>query len=132
MPSEEGYKNLIPASKQSKEEARENGRKGGIASGKARREKRKFKELLELAFAQKIKNKDTGEERTKKEVTMIVLADKCIRGDLKAIELAQSMLGEASPNKVEITGKDGNDLFKARRLSKEEARELMEDMDQEY
>lgn len=39
-------KYLIPADKRSSDEARENGRKGGIASGQARREKRLLKESI--------------------------------------------------------------------------------------
>ena len=49
----DGIENLIPV--QSEEEAREKGRKGGIASGKARREKRDRKqiasELLDLTVS---------------------------------------------------------------------------------
>ena len=39
--------NLIPANKRSKEEARENGRKGGIASGKSRREKSDLRKAVQ-------------------------------------------------------------------------------------
>lgn len=38
--------NLIPADQRSTDEARENGRKGGIASGQARREKKLLKESI--------------------------------------------------------------------------------------
>lgn len=40
--------NLIPFSERSASEARENGRKGGIASGAARRRKRSLKEAADL------------------------------------------------------------------------------------
>lgn len=43
-------KNLIPANERSKEEAIENSRKGGIASGKARREKRDLRKALQMAL----------------------------------------------------------------------------------
>ena len=43
--------NLIPCSERSKAEARENGRKGGIASGKARRQKSNIKKALETILA---------------------------------------------------------------------------------
>lgn len=39
--------NLIPNSKRSPSEARENGRKGGIASGEARRRKKTLREIME-------------------------------------------------------------------------------------
>lgn len=43
-------KNLIPFSERSKSEARENGRKGGIASGKKRRQIKSFREAAEWAL----------------------------------------------------------------------------------
>ena len=41
-------KNLIPQAQRSPKEARENGRKGGKASGEARRAKRTLRELVEI------------------------------------------------------------------------------------
>ena len=41
-------KNLRPGSMQSKSEVRENGRKGGIASGQARRRKKTLSELAKM------------------------------------------------------------------------------------
>ena len=41
-----GAENLIPTNQRSKEEARELGRKGGIASGIARRERKTLKDEL--------------------------------------------------------------------------------------
>ena len=43
MKENAGYSNLIPASKLTPEERRENGRKGGIASGIARNERKTLK-----------------------------------------------------------------------------------------
>ena len=40
--------NLIPNSERSPKEVRENGRKGGIASGIARREKKTLREMMEV------------------------------------------------------------------------------------
>lgn len=44
------HENLIPNQVRSGEEARERGRKGGIASGKARRRKKEFQERLKAAM----------------------------------------------------------------------------------
>jgi len=41
-----GHDNLIPASKRSKDEARGNGQKGGVASGKSRRRKKALRLAL--------------------------------------------------------------------------------------
>lgn len=43
--------NLIPTSERSKEEVREIGRKGGIASGEARRRKREMKDAIDLLLS---------------------------------------------------------------------------------
>lgn len=48
-----GKENLIPCSERSKDEAREIGRKGGIASGKARLKNKHGKELVRAILAMK-------------------------------------------------------------------------------
>lgn len=48
--------NLIPTNKRSKEEAREIGRKGGIASGRKRRERRQMREELDLLMSMPLTN----------------------------------------------------------------------------
>ena len=53
-----GEKNLIPCSERTKEEAREIGRKGGIASGKARREKADLRKLMEMMMSEKVPDSD--------------------------------------------------------------------------
>ena len=53
-----GHENLIPFSERSKDEAREKGRKGGIASGKTRREKANMRKLIETFLDSKIEGKD--------------------------------------------------------------------------
>ena len=60
--------NLIPANKRSLSEARENGRKGGIASGKARREKKLWKDEIMKRLGENDWNEiiDNLKERAKK------------------------------------------------------------------
>lgn len=49
--------NLIPfTSEQSREEAKKNGRKGGIASGKAKRRKKAVREVIEMIASQQVTN----------------------------------------------------------------------------
>lgn len=115
--------NLIPNSMRSPTEVRENGRKGGINSGRARREKRTLRELIDLVLSQKIKNTETGEQATKKYVVAIKLCERAIKGDIKAIELLTKILGEQK-EKVELTGKDGTPLYQPRTLTPDEMREL--------
>jgi len=121
-----GSENLIPFDKRSEEEQREMRVKGGKASGRKRREKRAFKELLEIAFSTTITNKQTGEQATRKEVSAIRLVEKCVNGDLKAMKLAAELMGE-KVQKMEIQGKDGKDLFS--KLSEDELRSQIEELD---
>lgn len=90
--------NLIPNSERTPEELREMTRKGGIASGVARRRKRTFKEILEQLGSLPIKSEqnrkileDAGvenvEELTNDMAIMFRLNQKASNGDLRAIEL---------------------------------------------
>lgn len=95
--------NLIPNSQRSASEVRENQRRGGINSGKARREKKAMRELLEDALAKVIKSK-TGEQATKKEVASIRIADGMANGDPKMLEIGLKILGDfTQKQEIEIT-----------------------------
>ena len=52
MPKSDGYKNLIPTNKLSKDEARMLGQKGGIKSGEVRRMRKSLKEQLLLLLSE--------------------------------------------------------------------------------
>ena len=108
----EGIENLKPV--RSKEEAREKGRKGGIASGKARREKRDRKQmasdLLDLtmqgAGVDKIKKffnmKDT--ELNAYQVTVLSCLMKAMqKGDANALEKLLKIAGEQFAEVLGVT-----------------------------
>ena len=108
----DGIKNLIPV--QSEEEAREKGRKGGIASGKARREKRDRKQmasdLLDLtmqgAGVDKIKKffgmKDI--ELNAYQVTVLSCLMKAMqKGDANALEKLLKISGEKFAEVLDVT-----------------------------
>ena len=84
-----GKENLRPVS--SKEEARERGRKGGLASGEARRKRKTLKEELLLMLS---------EGETQKSVTL-ALIEKAMSGDTKAFEVIRDTIGEKPADKVE-------------------------------
>lgn len=92
--------NLRPASSTS--EARERGRKGGIASGEARRRKRQFRDDLEMFLPMIDKNKDgqpiinpiTGKRQTIQQSITMQLLLKARKGDVKATKLILDTLGE--------------------------------------
>ena len=88
--------NLIPANKRSKSEARENSRKGGIESGKVRREKANFKKLVEIALNQEYKDGMTNAE-----AMVISQILKALEGDTKAFETIRDTAGQKPVQVVE-------------------------------
>lgn len=87
--------NLIPMSKRSKNEARELGKKGGIASGKVRKEKRLLKDELEIIM--ETVNKDGI---TYQELISTALVKEALKGNTKAYEIIRDTMGQ-KPIKVE-------------------------------
>lgn len=84
MPKSDGYKNLIPANKRSKDEARKLGQKGGIKSGEVRRMRKTLKEELLLLL----------EENDIQENLCLALIDKALDGDTKAFQIIRDTIGE--------------------------------------
>lgn len=101
MPNE---KNLIPMDQRSKEEARELGRNGGIASGISRRRKRSLKEAADLYLSipvkdkrmlNKIIRKGVDPEDIDNQMAMIIgLTIAATAGDAKAAKVIVDLLGE--------------------------------------
>lgn len=83
-------KNLIPHNKRSKSEARENGRKGGIASGESRRKRKSLREQLEIL----LENGNTQES------IAVALVEKAMSGDVRAFEVLRDTIGEKPVDKV--------------------------------
>lgn len=74
---------------------------GGKKSSEVRREKRKMKELINMAFSSMVKD-DNGDEVSRKVLAAINLVKKASEGDLKALELSLKVNGEYE-NKVDIS-----------------------------
>ena len=101
-----GHENLIPMDQRSEEEARELGRKGGIASGAARRRKKSLKEaadyFLSLPVADvkqfnKIAKAGVAPEDIDNQMAMIMgLTMAATAGDAKAAKVIVDLLGEDS------------------------------------
>lgn len=91
MKENAGHSNLIPASKLTPEERRENGRKGGIASGIARNERKTLKEQLLIL----LENGDTQKE------VSLALISKALTGDTKAFEVIRDTIGEKPKEQIE-------------------------------
>ena len=99
--------NLIPQSKRTKAEQRAIARAGGIASGKARREKKALRETLEELLAMPIKTgkKDDlekikcianvkGKNITMQETIMLAMLNKAAKGDVRAAEYIRDTIGQ--------------------------------------
>nr|DAQ90404.1 MAG TPA: hypothetical protein [Caudoviricetes sp.] len=86
-----------------KEEASERGRKGGIASGIARREKKTFRATLELLLDRKLE----GSSLTGREAVAVALFEKAMSGDVKAFQELRDTVGEKPVDKQELSGPDG-------------------------
>lgn len=82
---------------QSKQEASEKGRKGGLASGIARREKKTLRQRLELLLARKVDDMDTADALS------IALIEKALSGDVRAYEVIRDTIGEKPTDKVDAS-----------------------------
>lgn len=95
--------NLIPNSERTPSERRENARKAGIASGKARREKADLRRMLQIAlesddFKDKFGNKMTGAE------LMVKVAFKeMAKGNPKYWELIRDTAGFKPIDKIQVS-----------------------------
>ena len=113
MPS---VQNLIPFDQRTEEEAREAGRKGGIASGVSRRRKRDLREAAELYLSLPVADKrqlaklsKAGVETEDADNQMAIvagLAMKAMRGDAKAAKLLFDLLPEQAGSMQAATQED--------------------------
>lgn len=78
-------------SDQDREAAARNGRKGGIASGEAKRRRKSLREQLEIL----LENGNTQES------VAVALIEKAMGGDVKAFEVLRDTIGEKPVDKVE-------------------------------
>ncbi|HEM6261973.1 TPA: stress-induced protein [Streptococcus suis] len=105
-----GQNLIVPSS----DEARKNGKKGGIASGKARRKKSNLKKAFETILQADVTSsvakkqlEDLGFEATNEMAVAMVMMQKAMKGDVRAFEQINKL--------VAIDTKD--------RLDKQEQRE---------
>ena len=112
--------NLKPfTSDQSHEKAVENGRKGGKASGEAKRRKKDMRERLEILLSMPIKNgkgadidkiKGFGELKGKnitvEDAVLIAITQKALKGDIQASTFLRDTIGEKPTDKQQIQNID--------------------------
>lgn len=113
--------NLKPI--QSKEEARELGRKGGIASGEARREKATMKKTLEMLLDTIPNIKENKDQKTFRELSTEGLMIGAVQGKAENYKLIMQVLGELEESKetpnIEIKIIDNQELEKTMYEEKE-------------
>lgn len=107
MAHKNNEENLIPTNRRSKEEARELGRKGGKASGEARRRKRVMREWVELFGSKpiKVQNADGSNEDTDYNGAVVanIYRKAIVEGDMKAAEMVAKMNG-IFEDKIKLEG----------------------------
>lgn len=122
--------NLRPFdSNQDREEAKKNGRKGGIASGEARRAKKTMKEMLDYLLEKELPNKK-GEMVTYREAMLTAAIKKAIEGDIKASQFVRDTVGEMPIAKTEVTGKNGAPLVQKVFVSDKDKKEIDKQIDE--
>lgn len=124
-------------SEQSREEAVKNGKKGGIASAQARREKKAMKKTLETLLAMPLKSGkaadvDTiknlaaikGKNITVQEAIMLAQIQKAMKGDTRAAEFVRDSSGNKLKEEVALSGGINNPFAG---LTTEELKKLIGD-----
>lgn len=114
--------NLIPTTQRSKSEARENSRKGGIASGEARRQKRDLRKAFEVLLEKTVTKDKEGKEISGAEALALKQFEKALKGDTRAFEVVRDTSGQKPVEKVEVGKID-------REQSLKELQELFDDTD---
>lgn len=95
--------NLIPfTSDQSREEAKRNGRKGGIASGEAKRRRKNLQELVNIAFERVVSHDSEGRPITADEAMVLKQLQNALDGDTKAFITLRDTAGQAPIQRVEV------------------------------
>lgn len=108
--------NLIPQSERTKEEQREIAKKGGIASVKARREKKAMKETLATLLSMPLKDGAAadvehiksiaainGKNITVQEAIMLAQIKKAIKGDTRAAEYIRDTSGNKVKEEIDLS-----------------------------
>lgn len=97
--------NLKPfTSARSREEARIAGQKGGVASGEARREKKRMLQALEYVLNSPVAKDEQvfGDKTTQLMLGMHAISEKMKAGDVKAAEFIRDLIGEKPDMQINI------------------------------
>ena len=98
-----GHENLVPQNRRTKAEQRAIAKKGGIASGEARRARKTFKDELLYLLEQ-------GDTQEKISVALIRQAQ---RGNIKAFETIRDTVGEKPGESAPTDTREDDNLWNA-------------------
>ena len=108
--------NLIPFDQRSKDEAREMGRRGGIASGAARRRRRALKDAADMYLSLPVTDKRSlnkllraGLDADDIDVQMLIIAamvQRALDGDVRAASLLFDLVGHDGTQALDATADD--------------------------
>ena len=88
----------------STQEAREKGKIGGKKSGEVRREKKRLRELLELALTMPSMER----QGTNADAIVAALIERATKGDVRAYECIRDSVGEKPTDRVDMSSSDGS------------------------
>ena len=115
--------NLIPNDERTQSERRENARKAGEASGRARRKKKTVQNILNDYLGSDVKSKSnlkkiakeygiTGDQTIKELVTVACVLNTLKKGDIEKLSALQELIGEDSASEeIEDISEAEEDIF---------------------
>lgn len=102
MANPENLKGHEFTSDQNREEAARNGRKGGKASGEARRRRKELRELVNIAFERVVSHDKDGRPITADEAMVLKQLQNALDGDTKAFVVLRDTAGQMPVQRVEV------------------------------
>ena len=132
-----GEENLVSLGDRTTEEQREIARQGGIASGKARRERKQFKETLETLLSMQLNDGEglaiegiqafaslNGQNVSVQEAILIKQVQRALKGDIKSAEYIRDSVGQRPADRLEVREQIENPF---EGLTTEELKKLVND-----
>lgn len=123
--------NLIPTNKRSKSEARKNGSKGGIASGKARRKKANLRKAFETILQAEVASpnvkkqlEELGFDSTNEMALAMVMMQKAMKGNVRAFEQISRLT--AIDTKDSLDKREQKERIEALKLENQKRRVTLE------
>lgn len=110
--------NLVPNSARTPAQRRENARKAGKASARARKRKKDLREALEILLDKEYTDKKTGETMQGIEVVTAALFKEAAKGNVKAFNTLRDTIGQMPVQKVVMSEVDPNVISEVEEMVK--------------